>query len=71
MNKFLSTPLGSFVKVFLLGVLLQASNEMQQGKTIYQMDYMMLLNAGVGALIIVLINFLNPTDTRYGKNKEL
>ncbi len=30
-----------------------------------------LVSAGIASLIPVIINSLNPNDTRYGKNKSL
>lgn len=70
MNKeFLNTPLGSFLKVFVIAVLVQFMNE---GSDIFSLDKASiqgLINAGIVAVIPVIINALNPTDTRYGRGK--
>ena len=64
--KFLNTIWGSWLKVFAVAVLVKFSD---LGGNIFALDaesLKHLANAGIIALIPVIINFLNPQDTRYG-----
>ena len=64
--KFLNTIWGSWLKVFAVAVLVKFSD---LGGNIFALDaesLKHLVNAGVISLIPVIINFLNPQDTRYG-----
>lgn len=71
-NKFtksLTTPLASFIKVFLATVLTQYLIELQEGHQLFSWDLPMiqkLLTAGVVANLPVVINFLNPSYSHYG-----
>ena len=73
-QKWLSTPLGSWAKVFLaafLGQLLYAF--LHEGVGIFDLNMDMLEKAVTAALVAVLpviINALNPQDTRYGKGSD-
>ena len=67
--KFLNTMAGSWLKVFLVAVLIKFSD---LGANIFSLDtesIKHLANAGIIAVIPVLINFLNPQDNRYGPGK--
>ena len=68
-NFFANTPAGSWVKVFISAVLLQFMNGLIEGHPLFSWDKAMLeklATAGLVALIPVIINFINPNDTRYG-----
>ena len=67
MKNFLNTIAGSWLKVFLVAVLVKFSD---LGGDLFALDLVSLrhlLQAGVIATIPVIINYLNPNDTRYGK----
>lgn len=72
-NKFtksLTTPLASFLKVFLASVLTQYLIELQDGHQLFSWDLPMvqkLLTAGIIANLPVIINHLNPSYKHYGK----
>ena len=71
MKDFLNTMFGSYLKVFLTVVL---SQYLAMGVGIFDLDaesLKTLASAGVASLIPVIINSLNPNDTRYGKNKTV
>jgi len=62
---------GSYLKVFLTVVL---SQYLAMGIGIFDLDaesVKTLVSAGIASMIPVIINSLNPNDTRYGKNKSL
>ena len=61
--KFLNSIYGSWVKVFVSAVL---SMIVMKGD-IYAVTLKDCLNAGVISILPIIINYLNPNDTRYGK----
>lgn len=68
--KFLNTPTGSFFKVFVALMLGQWMYEYTQGHDIFQFNRELLkrlVGAGVAGTVPILINWLNPYDTRYGR----
>jgi len=68
-----NTPAGSWVKVFISAVLLQFMNGLIEGHPLFSWDKAMLeklATAGLVALIPVIINFINPNDTRYGVGEQ-
>lgn len=71
-KKFLTTPEGGFVKVFLACLLTQYFIELQQGHDLFSMDLAMvkkLLTAALISNLPIIINYLNPSYTQYGKGK--
>lgn len=67
---FLNTMLAAWLKVFITAVLVQY---MSIGKSVFELDRSILetiFNAGLTALIPVIINALNPDDPRYGYTKK-
>lgn len=69
-NQFLTTPTGGFVKVFLACILTQYFIELQQGHDLFSLDLAMvkkLLTAALISNLPVIINWLNPSYTQYGK----
>ena len=63
--KFLNTAAASWLKVFATAVLLLVvANGSVRG-----LDYWHVLDAALISTLPVIINALNPTDTRYGRTK--
>jgi len=68
--KLLSTPFGTFLKAFAATVLTQYLIELQQGHQLFTMDKVMigkLITAGLISNLPVIINWLNPHYSGYGK----
>jgi hypothetical protein len=60
-----SSPLASFAKIFAAGVL---------GWVVLNLDSLNIHPAvaiGLASALPVIVNWLNPTDSRYGKQEEL
>lgn len=66
MKNFLNTPIGSFTKVFVAAIFVFI---IKHG-SIWGLDYKQVIDAAALAVIPVVINFLNPADTRYGAGKD-
>jgi hypothetical protein len=72
MNKFFSTAIGSYCKIFISGVLTLYMAEMSNGVDLFSFDWAMgkkLISAGVISILPVIYNSLNPHDVRYGNKK--
>ena len=72
MNKFFSTAIGSYCKIFISGVLTLYMAEMSNGVDLFSFDWSMgkkLISAGVISVLPVIYNSLNPHDLRYGSKK--
>jgi len=72
MKNLLSSPLGTFIKSFLSIVLAMWVAELSNGHDLFSFDIVMakkLIVAGIIPNIHVLINWLNPQYTQYGKGK--
>jgi len=68
--KQLNTIYASWLKVFASAVLGAYLIELQNGINLFSWDLAMvekLLTAGVVSTLPIIINWLNPSDTRYGK----
>jgi hypothetical protein len=63
--KFLNSIYGSYVKVFLSAVLTMI---IAKGN-IYLVTLEECISAGVISILPIVINYLNPHDSRYGKQK--
>ena len=63
MMKFLNSIYGSWIKVFVSAVLTMIAAK----GDIYAITLKDCLNAGVISILPIVINWLNPQDTRYGK----
>ena len=61
--KFLNSIYGSWVKIFLSAILTMI---MSKGD-IYLITLKDCLNAGIISVLPIIINYLNPHDTRSGK----
>jgi hypothetical protein len=61
--KFLNSIYGSWVKIFLSAILtmIVVKND------IYSVTLKECLSAGIISILPIIINYLNPHDTRYGK----
>lgn len=71
MQNFLNSPAGSWLKVFVSGILGLVLTNVLNGADIFSMDWKSILSGGIASVIPVIINWLNPNDTRYGSNKNL
>lgn len=70
MKQLLTTPVGTFIKGFLSIVLAMWVAELANGHDLFSMDIVMikkLIVAGLVPNIHVLVNWLNPNYTGYGK----
>jgi len=61
--KFLNSIYGSYLKVFLSAILTMI---LAKGD-IYSVTLKECISAGVISILPIVINYLNPNDTRYGK----
>jgi len=61
--KFLNSVYGSWVKIFVSAILTMviAKND------IYSVTLKDCISAGVISILPIIINYLNPNDTRYGR----
>ena len=69
-NITFAKPLGSFLKAFLATILTLWLVELQQGHQLFDGTWTMakkLLTGGVIANLPVIINWLNPKYTNYGR----
>lgn len=67
--KNLNTIYASWLKVFIAAVLGAYLIELQNGTNLFSWNLDMvesLLTVGVVSLLPIIINYLNPHDTRYG-----
>jgi len=68
--KHLNTIYASWLKVFISSVFGAYLIMLQEGTNLFSWDLAMvekLLTAGVVSTLPIIINWLNPNDTRYGK----
>lgn len=68
--KELNTIYASWIKIFISAVLGAYLIELQNGVNLFSWNLEMvesLLTVGVVSMIPIIINWLNPSDTRYGK----
>lgn len=63
MMKFLNSMYGSWIKIFLAAILTMIINK----GDIYLISLKDCINAGIISILPIIINYLNPHDTRYGK----
>ena len=61
--KFLNSIYGSYIKVLLSAILTMV---IAKGD-IFEVTLKEVISAGVISMLPIIINFLNPHDTRYGK----
>lgn len=69
-TRWMTSPLASFLKVFVASMLTQYLIELQDGHQLFSWDLAMIqkiTTAGVVANLPVVINFLNPSYQHYGK----
>ena len=68
--KNLNTIFASWLKVFVSAILGAYLIELQNGVNLFSWNLEMiesLLTVGVVSVIPIIINWLNPSDTRYGR----
>ena len=70
MGNFFNTAFGSYIKAFLAVFLTLVLTQMASGLSVLNLDWGMVLNGALVSFLPVVINLLNPKDTRYGKNKD-
>lgn len=71
MLKFLNSPTGSWFKAALVAILSSIASKLRAGVNIFSKDNLNeLLIIAILSIIPVIINYLNPEDTRYG-NKDV
>lgn len=69
MKQLLASPLGSFLKAFVVAILTTMTYEYQQGNLCTSWDcFRPMLWAAVYATIPVVVNYLNPNYPGYGAN---
>ena len=70
MKNFLNSIAGSWLKVFAVAIMVKF---LDMGADVFALNaesLKHLLQAGIVAVVPVVINFLNPNDPRYGLNKN-
>jgi len=65
MMKFLNSLYGSWIKVFISAVITMIISK----GNIYLITLEECISAGVISVLPIIVNYLNPHDTRYGKQK--
>jgi hypothetical protein len=63
--KFLNSIYGSWLKVALTAILTMIITK----GNIYEITLEEVISAGVISILPIIVNWLNPNDTRYGTNK--
>ena len=63
--KFLNSIYGSWLKVAITAILTMIITK----GNIYEVTLEEVISAGVVAMLPIIVNWLNPHDTRYGTNK--
>jgi len=72
-SKFFNSMTGSYVKIFLSGIVVLISTDIAKGVDIFHFDIPRLkeiLIAGLIPVLPILLNYLNKADNRYGKKEE-
>lgn len=69
MGNFLNTAVGSYLKAFLAVFLTLVLTQLTSGHSVLELDWGVVLNGALVSFLPMLINILNPHDTRYGANK--
>lgn len=70
MQKFLNSPAGSWVKVFVSAILGFVLTNISNGVDIFSIEWKSLLSAALASVLPVIINWLNPSDKRYGEGSN-
>lgn len=71
MGNFFNSAAGTYVKSFLAVVLTLVLTQLATpGASIFKLDWGIVFNGALVSFLPVLINLLNPRDTRYGVNKD-
>ena len=70
LQSFLNTPAGSWVKVFLSAMATFVLDHYFSGNDLFAISWRSILAAGLGAVMPIIINALNPKDARYGSKAK-
>jgi hypothetical protein len=73
MGNFLTTPFGSFLRVVAGLVLAALMTFLLNGKTFADLqwaDFQLWVSVAVGSALPVLIAYVNPADSRFGKGSD-
>ena len=73
MKNILTTPFGTFLKTFVSTVLTLWLIELSNGTSLFSFDQAMIEKLATGGLVSalpVIINWLNPNYTQYGKTDK-
>lgn len=70
MKEFLNSAFGSWIKVFVAAILGLVLTNLLNGIDLFEMNWKSLVSGAVASVLPIIINWLNPSDTRYGKGKE-
>lgn len=70
MKEFLNSAFGSWIKVFVAAILGLVLTNLLTGIDLFEMNWKSLVSGAVASVLPIIINWLNPSDTRYGKGKE-
>ena len=71
--KFLTTPVGSFIKHFMSVILALYLAELTAGHDLFSMDvamYKKIISGAVVSCLPIVINFLNPNYSQYGVKND-
>lgn len=74
MNKFLTTPLGDFLKSFVLTWVALLIVKIEEGQDVFTLNLRALAEVGIAALIATIKtthSWYNKSDTRFGKEEEV
>lgn len=61
--KFLNSAFGSWIKIVIVAILTMMINK----GNIFEITLHEYFNAAIFSILPIIINYLNPHDTRYGK----
>lgn len=70
MKEFLNSAFGSWIKVFVAAILGLVLTNLLNGIDLFEMNWKSLVSGAVASVLPIIINWLNPSDTRYGKGEE-
>tara|TARA_R110000868_G_scaffold134411_1_gene346429 strand:+ start:131 stop:340 length:210 start_codon:yes stop_codon:yes gene_type:complete len=69
MQNLLNSAFGSYVKTFLSVLLTLVLTQLASGLSVLELDWAIIGNGALVSFLPVIINALNPKDSRYGKTE--
>ena len=66
-GRFLATPVGSMLRVFVSAVIVAAFADLADLKEFDFTDWKIYVGAGLTAVLPVIVAYLNPQDPRFGR----